>query len=170
MPTDTKLQNLIINDLTEEQYKSLTPNENELYLTPNEVEPKTISLFGTHSILVPSTSSDTNIELFRHNITITGHNTDNSIQIICYLNEVSSNRLDCNSPTDFNTLFGNQVLSCTGVLRNGNTKNTIINSVVLPTGNRGFTMIDTSDSTKMVSTISLATFATITFEDDVKTI
>lgn len=35
MPTDTKLQNLIINDLTEEQYKALTPNENELYLTPD---------------------------------------------------------------------------------------------------------------------------------------
>ena len=35
MPTDTKLQNLIINDLTEEQYKALTPNENEFYLTPD---------------------------------------------------------------------------------------------------------------------------------------
>ena len=35
MPTDTKLQNLIINDLTEEQYNALTPNENELYLTPD---------------------------------------------------------------------------------------------------------------------------------------
>lgn len=35
MPTDTKLQNLIINDLTEEQYKALTPNENELYFTPD---------------------------------------------------------------------------------------------------------------------------------------
>ena len=35
MPTDTKLQNLIINELTEEQYKALTPNEDELYLTPD---------------------------------------------------------------------------------------------------------------------------------------
>lgn len=36
MPTDTKLDQLIINYLTEEQYKNLVPNENELYLTPDE--------------------------------------------------------------------------------------------------------------------------------------
>lgn len=42
MPTDKKLNNLIINYLTEEQYKSATKNEDELYLTPdvggNEIE------------------------------------------------------------------------------------------------------------------------------------
>lgn len=36
MPTDTKLNNLIINYLTEEQYKGATKNENELYLTPDD--------------------------------------------------------------------------------------------------------------------------------------
>lgn len=36
MPTDTKLNNLIINYLTQEQYDAIqTPNENELYLTPD---------------------------------------------------------------------------------------------------------------------------------------
>ena len=35
MPADTKLKELIINELTEEQYKALTPNDDELYLTPD---------------------------------------------------------------------------------------------------------------------------------------
>lgn len=35
MPTDTKLKELVINELTEEQYKALTPNDDELYLTPD---------------------------------------------------------------------------------------------------------------------------------------
>ena len=36
MPTDTKLNNLVINYLTQEQYNAIaTPNENELYLTPD---------------------------------------------------------------------------------------------------------------------------------------
>ena len=36
MPTDTKLNNLIINYLTQEQYDAIaSPNENELYLTPD---------------------------------------------------------------------------------------------------------------------------------------
>ena len=37
MPTDTKLNNLIINYLTQAQYDAIqTPNENELYLTPDK--------------------------------------------------------------------------------------------------------------------------------------
>lgn len=36
MPTDTKLNNLVINYLTQAQYDSTTPNENELYLTPDD--------------------------------------------------------------------------------------------------------------------------------------
>ena len=36
MPTDTKLNNLVINYLTQEQYDAIeSPNENELYLTPD---------------------------------------------------------------------------------------------------------------------------------------
>lgn len=44
MPTDTKLNNLIINYLTQAQYDAIqTPNENELYLTPdNSTSPNVI--------------------------------------------------------------------------------------------------------------------------------
>ena len=66
MPTDTKLQNLIINDLTEEQYNALTPNENELYLTPDT------------------------INLFNHDIEINFEYTPNQASYHVYLNVVSS--------------------------------------------------------------------------------
>lgn len=37
MPIDTKLNNLVINYLTQEQYDAIaSPNENELYLTPDK--------------------------------------------------------------------------------------------------------------------------------------
>ena len=37
MATDTKLNNLVINYLTQEQYDAIeSPNENELYLTPDK--------------------------------------------------------------------------------------------------------------------------------------
>ena len=37
MPADTKLNNLVINYLTQEQYDAIeSPNENELYLTPDK--------------------------------------------------------------------------------------------------------------------------------------
>ena len=37
MPTDTKLNNLVINYLTQAQYDAIaSPNENELYLTPDK--------------------------------------------------------------------------------------------------------------------------------------
>ena len=36
MPTDTKLDSLVVNYLTQEQYDAIaSPNENELYLTPD---------------------------------------------------------------------------------------------------------------------------------------
>ena len=38
MPTDTKLNNLVINYLTQAQYDSATKNENELYLTPDATD------------------------------------------------------------------------------------------------------------------------------------
>lgn len=39
MPTDTKLNNLVINYLTQEQYDAIaTKNENELYLTPDSTD------------------------------------------------------------------------------------------------------------------------------------
>ena len=39
MPTDTKLNNLVINYLTQEQYNAIaTTNEDELYLTPDSTD------------------------------------------------------------------------------------------------------------------------------------
>lgn len=76
MPTDTKLQNLIINDLTEEQYKALTPNENELYLTPSEDA------------------------IYRHQMGIT------KAPIVVYFEFYSSNKLECTSLTHLKTLLG----------------------------------------------------------------
>ena len=89
MPTDTKLQNLIINDLTEEQYKALTPNENELYLTPN-------------------------IDLYNHDIEITFEYAQNQASYHVYLNVVSSKNLNVGNITDLKTLLGNTFTrSCT---------------------------------------------------------
>ena len=89
MPTDTKLQNLIINDLTEEQYKALTPNENELYLTPN-------------------------IDLYNHDIEITFEYAQNQASYHVYLNVVSSKNLNVDSITNLKALLGNTFTrSCT---------------------------------------------------------
>ena len=89
MSTDTKLQNLIINDLTEEQYKALTPNENELYLTPN-------------------------IGLYNHDIEINFQYDQIQTSYHVYLNVVSSKNLNVNNITDLKTLLGNTFRrSCT---------------------------------------------------------
>ena len=107
MPTDTKLKELIINELTEEQYNALTPNENELYLTPDNSTPdtKTISLFGNHSILVPKDSTDTNIDLYNHYIFFSCEKNDGA-NITCTLNAISSKNLVVDSLTDLTTLLG----------------------------------------------------------------
>ena len=47
MPTDKKLNTLVLNVLTEEQYASATKNQDELYLTPDE--PIEVKLY-THNI------------------------------------------------------------------------------------------------------------------------
>lgn len=93
MPTDTKLQNLIINDLTEEQYNALTPNENELYLTP---------ISG----------------LYQHSINISG--TDQSGRgIDVYITIISSKNLNVNSLPNLKALLGNTFLySATGFYDN----------------------------------------------------
>lgn len=92
MPTDTKLQNLIINDLTEEQYKALTPNENELYLTP-----------------------DTNIDLYNHFIKITG-TADGDKKIVIRFTIQSSKDTAINTIENLSTLLGNEFeLGCSGI-------------------------------------------------------
>ena len=94
MPTDTKLQNLIINDLTEEQYNALTPNENELYLTPD-------------------------IGLYNHFIKIVGNK--DTTQVIARFTIQSSNNLVVDTPEKLATLLGNEFeLGCNGIYGNYN--------------------------------------------------
>ena len=77
MPTDTKLNNLVINYLTQEQYDAIaSPNENELYLTPDkETHQHTIVIKEGSKIIfaankelasaTPSTTLDTLISTFK---------------------------------------------------------------------------------------------------------
>ena len=97
MPTDKKLNTLVLNVMTEEQYNSATKNEDELYLTPD---------------------NPNEINLYSHNITlISGENT-------LYFSILSSNNTSVSSLTDLNTLIGatNRKINCSGtmVLQGGN--------------------------------------------------
>ena len=76
--TDTKLNKLILNVLTEEQYASATKNEEELYLTPETgdyVTTDQLSNYATTEQL--STKQDTlttgsNISITNNTISVTG--------------------------------------------------------------------------------------------------
>ena len=76
--TDTKLNKLILNVLTEEQYASATKNEDELYLTPDNGEYVTtdqLSNYATTEQL--SNKQDTlttgsNISITNNTIAVTG--------------------------------------------------------------------------------------------------
>ena len=76
--TDTKLNKLILNVLTEEQYASATKNADELYLTPDNGEYVTtdqLSNYATTEQL--STKQDTlttgsNISITNNTIAVTG--------------------------------------------------------------------------------------------------
>lgn len=133
MPTDTKLQNLIINDLTEEQYNALTPNENELYLTPY-------------------TSN-----LFNHDIEINFEYAPNQSSYHVYLNVVSSKNLNVGNITDLKTLLGNTFRrSCTSGNDNG------ANEEVIAISNNGFDFnnfsnIFFSDVTNIIITDTVTT-------------
>lgn len=71
---------------------------------PIENVGKSISLFGNHSILVPSDSSDNNIDLYNHNIVITSADKKSVI----YMTITSSSNLIVDSITDLNTLLKTQ--------------------------------------------------------------
>lgn len=91
MPTDKKLNTLVINVMTEEQYASATKNENELYLTPD---------------------SPNEINLYTHNISLTsGENT-------LYFSILSSNNSTISSLDGLNTLIGttNRKINCSGTM------------------------------------------------------
>lgn len=89
------------------------------------VTAKTISFFGNHSILVPATSTDTNIDLYTHNIVISqssNYDTVTSSAYGCFLTITSSKNLVVDSITDLNTLLGTtkRYIQCTGTTDDGN--------------------------------------------------
>lgn len=63
-------------------------------------ENKVISLFGKHSILVPKNSTDSNIDLYRHDLELTNDNDEE-----LYFTYYSSSNLNVESFTDLNTLL-----------------------------------------------------------------
>lgn len=75
---------------------------------------KTISLFGNHSILVPSDSTDANIDLYLHHIIIESSDRHSVI----YLNIQSSSDLVVDSITDINTLLKTtkRKIGCSGTI------------------------------------------------------
>lgn len=90
MPTDTKLNNLVINYLTQEQYDAIaTKNENELYLTPD--------------------STDTTYSKARYKHTVT---LKTSAGAILWTQTLSNSK---NTPVtsyqDLKTLFGGELLA-----------------------------------------------------------
>lgn len=80
---------------------------------------KSINLFGNHSILVPSTSTDTAINLYNHFIKITG--TKDNTQVRARFTIQSSNNLVVDTPEKLVTLLGNEFeLGCNGIYGNYN--------------------------------------------------
>lgn len=81
-------------------------NSGKVDNVPNwkEVNSKSISLFGKHSILVPKDSTDANIDLYLHSITV-GKLNDTYLNGFTFLFPSSSN-LVVDSIQDLNTLLG----------------------------------------------------------------
>lgn len=75
---------------------------------------KQINIFGNHSILVPNSSTDTNINLYNHAIEISFQYDQNQASYQVYLNVVSSKNLNVDSITNLKALLGNTFTrSCT---------------------------------------------------------
>ena len=67
--TDTKLNKLILNVLTEEQYASATKNEEELYLTPDTSDYATTEQLSTKQ---DTLTTGSNISITNNTIAVTG--------------------------------------------------------------------------------------------------
>lgn len=104
MPTDKKLNTLVLNVMTEEQYASATKNEYELYLTPD---------------------NPNEINLYTHNITlISGENT-------LYFTILSSRSLGASTLSGLNSLIGttNRKINCSGTMFLENTYYVAIHTI-----------------------------------------
>lgn len=92
MPTDKKLNTLVLNVMTEEQYNSATKNEDELYLTPDE---------------------PIEVKLYTHNISLSYMG-----QSHLYFTLISSSNTAISSMIELNTLLDapNRYISCSGTI------------------------------------------------------
>lgn len=92
MPTDKKLNTLVLNVMTEEQYASATKNEDELYLTPDE---------------------PIEVKLYTHNISLS-YNAQSHL----YFTLINSSNTTISSMIELNALLDtpNRHISCSGTL------------------------------------------------------
>lgn len=107
MPTDKKLNTLVLNVMTEEQYASATKNEDELYLTPD------------------NNDNPTGINLYTHNISLSsGENT-------LYFIILSSRSLGASTLSGLNSLIGttNRKINCSGTMFLENTYYVAIHTI-----------------------------------------
>lgn len=92
MPTDKKLNTLVLNVMTEEQYTSATKNEDELYLTPD---------------------GPIEVKLYTHNISLSYME-----QSYLHLTLITSSNTTISSMIELNALLGtpNRHISCSGTI------------------------------------------------------
>lgn len=92
MPTDKKLNTLVLNVMTEEQYNSANKNEDELYLTPDE---------------------PIEVNLYTHNISLSYMG-----QSYLYLTLITSTNTPISSMIELNALLDtpNRHISCSGTI------------------------------------------------------
>ena len=92
MPTDKKLNTLVLDVMTEEQYNSATKNEDELYLTPDEL---------------------IEVKLYTHNISLSYMG-----QSYLYFTLITSSNTAISSMIELNALLDtpNRHISCSGTI------------------------------------------------------
>lgn len=151
MPTDTKLNNLVINYLTQAQYDSTTPNENELYLTPD------------------STDTTYSKARFKHVVNLTAKSGGNTTLSAIFTGGNSSN-LPIDSYQDLTKLFAGETLELHGkVIVNGEAKDTKyldLHGGGINADNIAYWQGGATDPLALV-TINLDQFAGLTLADDV---
>lgn len=92
MPTDKKLNTLVLNVMTQEQYNSTTKNEDELYLTPDD---------------------PIEVKLYTHNISLSYNG-----QSYLYFTLITSSNATISSMIELNALLDtpNRHISCSGTI------------------------------------------------------
>lgn len=151
MPTDTKLNNLVINYLTQAQYDSTTPNENELYLTPDSTDTTFSKARFKHVVNLSFKEAG----VTKLSAIFTGYNSSN---------------LPIDSYQDLTKLFAGEILELHGkVIVNGEVKDTKyldLHGGGINTDNIAYWQGGATDPLALVA-INLDQFAGLTIGDDV---